>query len=241
MKGSANVAVVFCCLVLTWAGNAPPVLGQPVLERLEQSIRQRLGETNAPAESTDAPAMEAPSEAAAERPGEEAGEKARAEPGYLGVVADDSKDRGRGVRILEVRPDGPADRAGLRKQDLITGVAGIRVRQMTDLADVLILVAAGDSVVFDVLRGAKQQKVKVTLGRRPPPDSTIRPEDVPLPPGEAAPMGPPPVGPRLQDPAAATPPAEAPTSIEQLQRRLEQLERRVAELERVLAEALNRQ
>lgn len=56
------------------------------------------------------------------------------EPGYLGAVTDDRQDRGRGVRIVEIIADGPADLAGLADGDLIVAVDGRPVRRMADLA-----------------------------------------------------------------------------------------------------------
>ncbi len=40
------------------------------------------------------------------------------EPGYLGVVADDSGP-GDGVRITDIKPGGPADVSGLKRSDLV--------------------------------------------------------------------------------------------------------------------------
>ena len=220
------------CLI--WLGLTCPVPGQPVLERLEQRIRDRLDHPADEAQPAD-PAGDAAQGAAADR-----------QQGYLGVVADDSEDRGRGVRILEIHPGGPAEKAGLRPKDLVTGLAGIRIRQMADMADVLEVHAAGDAVEFEVLRNGQTSKIKVTLGRRPqvdppapavdppPPAAAVQPPDPVEPPAEVPPVVIPPVGPNLSDPAA--PPADGATDIEKLQRRIEQLERRVADLERLVAE-----
>ena len=134
----------------------------------------------------------------------------------------------------------PADKAGLRRQDLITAVAGVRVRQMTDMADILDNFAPGQGVDFDLLRGGKPEKLRLTLGERQaaagPPASA--PEVIPLPPGET-PAGPPEpqVGPALPPPQSGGPSLTETSRIERLERRIDQLERRVAELERQLAEA----
>jgi hypothetical protein len=142
------------------------------------------------------------------------------------MVADDQKDRGRGVRIVEVYRGGPADKAGIRKQDLITAIGGIRVRQMTDMADMLDTFMPGQSVDFELLRGGRLVKLRAAMAERPGTAAQRwstgeqaggLPEPIPLPPGEAIPK-----------------PAES-ARIEQLQRRVDELERRVAELERELA------
>ena len=229
MKKTVIAVIVFS----VWFGMSQLAPAQPFLERLEQRIRDRVNQQ--------------PDDPAAAPPVQPAGRQ----PGYLGAVADDTNDRGRGVRILDVRPDGPAHKAGLRKQDLITALAGTRVRQMSDMADVLELFPAGESLTFDVLRDGKPQKIKVTLGRRPAPavgPAEPRPETVPIPaPAAGAPPALPrtpidPLGvePDLQGPRLPDLPAAEPSQIEQLQRRIEQLERRVAELERALAETLKK-
>jgi len=220
MKRTVIAVIVFS----VWLGTARPAPAQPILERLEQRIRDRLNQRINP-DKPDQPAVNP----AAERPERDADK----EPGYLGVVADDKEDRGRGVRVLEVRPGGPAEKAGIRKRDLITGLAGIRVRQMSDMADVLELFPAGDSLTFDILRDGQLKKIKVTLGRRPAPAGQ--------PPADVAPVEPPAAGPKPADPHTVKRPLDAPARIEQLQRRIEQLERRVAELERALAEPLKKE
>lgn len=258
IRRTISAVVVLGTLVSVWHGTARPALAQPVLERLEQRIRDRLNRTERRVNPPQNHSGETPERAAAGQPAENAGTKANKEPGYLGIVVDDKNDRGRGVRVLEVKPGGPADEGGLRKQDLITGAAGIRVRQMSDMADVLDLFFAGDSVSFDILRGEKRQTIKVTLARRPPPpaEPSQPPEIVPRPPVVEMPpeapaevpdaaggpdenaKQPPTTGPQLQPPETPSLPAEAPTETEQLRGRIEQLERRVAELERALTKAL---
>ena len=159
---------------------------------------------------------------------------------YLGIRADDQNDRGRGVRILDVYPGSPADKAGLRKQDLITAVAGVRVRQMTDMAEILDTFAPGQGVDFDLLRGGNPAEGAGDIGRTSG--------------GSRAAIGPARghstaarrngrQSPRVADRAAPPPPQSGgspPTDasrIERLERRIDDLERRVAELERQLAEA----
>lgn len=245
MKRSFCIVAALGSLPAAWLGTsrlaaAQPAAERPVLERLERQIRNRPGQAQRPGNPAEDPGAArsdpAAAEAAAEQPAGRTAARASREPGYVGVLADDRKDRGRGVRILEVRPGGPAAKSGLQKGDLVTGVAGIRVRQMTDMAEVLALFPAGDSVVFDVLRGQKQQAIKVVLGRRPAPAAQ---------PAEGPPVGPPPTeppaqpaGPEPPPPAAPGPPANAAAELQRLQQRIEQLERRVAELERRLAEVL---
>jgi membrane-associated protease RseP (regulator of RpoE activity) len=200
-------------------GIACPASGQPTLERLEKSIRERTdGEAKPPA----------------------AGRQA----GYLGLTADDANDRGRGVRVLAVRPGGPAAAAGLKPNDLLTAIAGVRVRQMSDMADIMALFPAGDIIAVDVQRDGKQQQVKVTLAQPPAGKEAVKEpvREATKPPaaaGEPAlvlPEEPPVARPELSPPSKIA----APT-VEQLQRRIEQLERRVEQLEKTLAATLKKE
>ena len=146
--------------------------------------------------------------------------------------------------ITEIRPGSPSEKAGLLKQDLVTALAGTRVRQLSDMTEILGVYQPADVVEFDILRDGAPKKIKVTLGRplvAPGPISQTA-EMIPLPPGELI----------LPEPGPAkttTPPAKtiatpaqnnSPSDreiIEQLRNHIAVLERRVNELERELAEA----
>lgn len=186
-KQSFLNACFFGLLLLIAFSNANSAWSQTTLERLESQIRQRVGQEPQPP-----PPGIVPPESAA-RPVEPASSAEDGQPGYLGLMADDQQDRGRGVRVLDVYAEGPAAKGGLKKRDLITGISGVRTRQMSDMADVLNLYAPGESVEFDVLRDDKPQKVKVVLGRRPPQKTPAAQtvEAIPLPPGEILPDQPP--------------------------------------------------
>ncbi len=237
----------------------PPLGPSSTLERLEEQIRQRVGGPNPPAVG-DQPAVAPPTETPPT--------SKKLERGYLGVRVDDQRERGRGVRVLDVYHGSPAERAGLRRQDLITAVAGIRVRQITELSEILETLAPGQGVELEVLRDGRQQKLRATLAQAPAAgQSAVRPETVPPPPPEAtaeppekragaaegpASIPPPPepfplgrevdqpAGPQLQPPGAADHQLTDAARLEQLQRRVDELERRVAELEQQLAEALKK-
>jgi hypothetical protein len=229
--------VMGVAVIWTWLGLAAAGLGQAPLDRIEDQIRTQAGQGNAP------PAPPSPAEAAVPPVNRSPAPRAKAGEGpYLGAVADDRHDRGRGVRVVEVRPGGPADRGGLRTQDLVVGAANNRVRQMSDLTAVLDLCAPGDKLLLEVVRDGQTRKVEITLGQRVARPGAVVPEAVPAPPAEPGPApGPSPSeGPLLRPlpsgPSPSGPLSSDATRIEQLQRRVEQLERRVEELERTLAE-----
>lgn len=214
---------------------AESVFGQPALERLEGMIRK---DSPAAVEAATQQADEAAAETKADQAGPDATQESprqgdALERGYLGVVADDREDRGRGVRILEVFPEGPAEKAGLRAQDLITALGGVRVRQMSDMGAILEEVRVGGALTFEILRGDEPLRIDVTFGRRPPPEKRkfehLAPTEDSLP--DAAVEGPP-----RPSPVAAQQGADLPqldrTRIEMLERRIKRLEDRVRQLER---------
>lgn len=239
---------IFAAVWMLWFVAARPVAAQAFLEQLEQLVRKQVASAADPA-SVPPPPNPAPKPAAASQGSAETA--SAQERGYLGIVTDDRQDRGRGVRILEVRPDGPGEKAGLRAQDLITGLGGVRVRAMRDLAPILEQVPPGGTLAFDLLRDQQAIKLEVTFGRRPA-SATLPEPPPPHPPGEKlvgpaldAPslpkLVPPPVGapPALEMPtvpAAPAPAAESPQTdrdrIEALERRVKQLEQRLEQLER---------
>ncbi len=229
MNGGRIAGGFFILLVL--GGHfAASVQAQPALERLERQIRQRVDTPGAEKEEGAPPPPILSTESG--------NAKDASKAAYLGVVADDQKDRGRGVRVLDVHRGSPAEKAGLKKQDLITSLAGTRVRQMTDMAEVLESLKPGEKAEFEIQREGKTEKIEVTLGERPAlnPSAFPTPEAVPLPKGE--PMVEPQEPPELKEPA---PPADPAARVAQLERRVAELEGRVAELQRQLTEIAKKQ
>ncbi len=257
-----------------WLTSAA-VAAESVLQQLEQAIRSKPPHESAVAPQRAAATMgaEAPTQhvgsatARLANDAQQAGQQPQS-AGYLGAVADDTNDRGRGVRVIEVRPGSPAERAGLKPQDLITGVAGTRVRELSDMASILSLFAPGDTITIDVRRGEQTQQIKVTLGTRPagaspPPGQPIQPPVASPPPSSVPTESPPqqpPTGPVLKLPEVAPPavpivppaaeakPSAQPVAIAELkallvelQQRIEKLEARIARLEKALAEPPNKQ
>jgi predicted metalloprotease with PDZ domain len=200
---------------------------QSPLDRLENQIRSRAGQESQPTPPPPGIASNPPT----------ANDEA---PGYLGLVADDKQDRGRGVRVLNVVPNGPADKAGIKKQDLITAVSGMRTRQLSEFSDLMSVYAAGESVEFEIVRDNKPLQLIVMLEVRPAQKSTgvKNIEAIPIPKGEKVapditiPEGKEPLL-ELLPPHPAT--ANSPVTVKQLQKRIEELERRVTELEKKLA------
>lgn len=128
--------------------------------------------------------------AAAQQPGDAAGTKygeafqlARLaewrgfDGGYLGVVltpldAEKAKamklDVGtKGARVERVQPGGPAEKAGIKADDVIVSVDEALVAGEASVREWLVDRKAGDRVKLGVLRDGKRQTVEVTLGERP--------------------------------------------------------------------------
>lgn len=79
----------------------------------------------------------------------------------------DLADVGRGILLEGTSPGSPAAKAGLRKGDVITMMAGDTVRTLRDMVTVLRLRQPGDEIDVIFLRDTKADTVKVTLGVRP--------------------------------------------------------------------------
>ncbi|HXD87012.1 MAG TPA: PDZ domain-containing protein [Urbifossiella sp.] len=82
-------------------------------------------------------------------------------PPILGVQIESEDD---GIGIEAITPDGPADKAGLKKGNLITAVNGKKVTDQETLRTVLGSFKPGDKVKVTVGRGKKSRQVELTLG-----------------------------------------------------------------------------
>lgn len=68
-----------------------------------------------------------------------------------------------GMELLEIRTDGPADQAELKRMDVIVGAAGSQVTEPRDLQQIVRNHAAGQRIVINFLRGGKLRKVTAIL------------------------------------------------------------------------------
>lgn len=82
---------------------------------------------------------------------------------YMGVVGDQDADE---CKILEVVPDSPADKAGLKANDVILEFDGTRLKKYDDLRPAIRKKKIGDSVKLLVLREGKEIELTLKLGRR---------------------------------------------------------------------------
>jgi serine protease Do len=84
--------------------------------------------------------------------------------GYLGIQLDLDYA---GVKVQEVVKDAPAQKAGLKADDLILSINGQKVENADEFLAVLTRHAAGAVVTLKVERGTEETELKITLGQRP--------------------------------------------------------------------------
>jgi acetylornithine deacetylase/succinyl-diaminopimelate desuccinylase-like protein len=84
---------------------------------------------------------------------------------YLGTVPDMTDSPG-GVRLLGVRAGSPAEKAGLRGDDIITRIGNMQVPDLQAMADALRSHKPGDTVEIVVRRGDQETTLHATLGAR---------------------------------------------------------------------------
>ena len=72
-----------------------------------------------------------------------------------------------GVIVSDVVPGGPADRAGLKIQDIIVRVDGDRTSSLPLFSQKLYLHGSGEHAKLEVLRGSERLELDVSLAERP--------------------------------------------------------------------------
>ena len=99
--------------------------------------------------------------------------KGKVEWGWLGVgiadVGDDDLPKyqlkeARGVLIRHVVAGQPADKGGLKADDVVLAVDGTQVESMRDLQRIIASTPVGRSVKLFVMRGGKEQELEVVVG-----------------------------------------------------------------------------
>ena len=72
-----------------------------------------------------------------------------------------------GALVTQVMPQSPAEKAGLKINDVVTAVNGDTVNGEHNLRDLLATHAPGDSIKLDVTRDGKPTQLDVTLDQMP--------------------------------------------------------------------------
>ena len=103
-------------------------------------------------------------------------EKGKVVRGFLGVRIRNLDDEAReafglatraGALISDVDADGPADKAGLRKGDVVVAIKGQPVKETRQVIDTISGIMPGTKVDVEVVRDGKPKTLTVTLGERP--------------------------------------------------------------------------
>jgi Tol biopolymer transport system component len=103
---------------------------------------------------------------------------------YLGTIPDyrameDSKG---GVLLGDVRPGGPADRAGIRGGDRIVEMAGTKIENLYDMTFALQDHKPGETIDVVVVRNGERVTLRATLGERRGGEPGANPPAHPAPP-----------------------------------------------------------
>jgi serine protease Do len=85
--------------------------------------------------------------------------------GYLGITLDEAD--GKGVKVVEVAKDSAAEKAELKKDDVIVAVNGRPTPDRDALLEQMLKYKVGDTIKVKINRGDKEMEVPVTLGKRP--------------------------------------------------------------------------
>ncbi len=102
--------------------------------------------------------------------------KGEVEYAWMGVVgrtvdADSAAELGlavdHGALVEEVLNDGPSDRAGIKKGDVIIALDGREIKEMEDVTAALLDYKPGDKVKVKLNRNGEEKEVEVELGKRP--------------------------------------------------------------------------
>ncbi|MBS0209288.1 MAG: PDZ domain-containing protein [Planctomycetes bacterium] len=128
---------------------APTVHAQTLLNQVEAQIKQGVPPAGAPGAPPSLPPV------------------AAGETGFLGLVADDRQDNGQGIRVTDLMPGGPAERGGLKAQDVVTSINGNPTRSMDDFARAITGQGPGTPIKLQVQRAGQSVDVTVVLGRPP--------------------------------------------------------------------------
>ena len=72
--------------------------------------------------------------------------------------------KGGGVIVSEVEEDSPAEKAGLKKDDIILKIDGKEVKDTHSLRNTIAFLEPGTRITLVIFRDKKEKKVKVKIG-----------------------------------------------------------------------------
>lgn len=86
---------------------------------------------------------------------------------FLGVAKLSVEKDDKGIRVGSVEKDGPAAKAGLQADDLVTAINGDPVKDSKTFIGIINKTSPGDEITLSVVRGEETLELTVTLGKRP--------------------------------------------------------------------------
>jgi len=96
--------------------------------------------------------------------------------GYLGIILQNIDDNlvkalklnnAEGALVGDIEAGSPADKAGIKRGDVITQFDGTNIKSSTQLRNLAARTQPGSKVKVTVIRGGNQKELSVTLGERP--------------------------------------------------------------------------
>ncbi|MBE0583371.1 MAG: DegQ family serine endoprotease [Desulfofustis sp.] len=96
--------------------------------------------------------------------------------GWLGVIIQDVNEelaksfglkKAIGILVSEAQQDSPADKAGIKQGDIITGLNGLELKDVADLRNRIALTIPGTMVTLQVIRNGDPMEVEVEIAEQP--------------------------------------------------------------------------
>jgi serine protease Do len=86
----------------------------------------------------------------------------------------------KGALVGDVVQDGPGDKAGLQRGDIVTALNGVAVKDVAHLRMLVSETAPGTTVTLSVWREKQSRQISVTLGEQPKESGGCAPEPEPM-------------------------------------------------------------
>lgn len=83
----------------------------------------------------------------------------------LGMAIEDTEDS-KGVKVTDVDEETPADKAGVKKEDIITSINGKLVNSVDEIKEALKNLKEGDTVKAGITRAGKAQTIEIKLPKK---------------------------------------------------------------------------
>lgn len=95
-------------------------------------------------------------------------------PGWVGVEVEDAPDQVEGsiARIVDMKPETPAAKFGLKKGDVLLGIDGNRVSSIQDLVDAAYYLTAGEEARIQIVRDGNKMDIVVNPALHPHASAT---------------------------------------------------------------------